>query len=95
MTLLFAVFSPELCHLMVTVAKAAPSLHISGQFFLVCKHHVQQSVLYLQILDHPCQEVIISIPEICSLKDSSIQRKKRFFKDKICATSTKLIKSDF
>lgn len=35
---------PELYHLIAIAAKAAPNLHIPNQFFLACKHQVQQSI---------------------------------------------------
>ena len=51
---------PELHHLIVTAAKAAPSLHILNQSFFVCQYRVQQHTSPCWLLQHLCQEVIIN-----------------------------------
>lgn len=48
--------------LMVTAAKVAPRLLITHQYFIICKYQVQQSTSPHHLLDHLCQEVVISVP---------------------------------
>ncbi|KAK4827704.1 hypothetical protein QYF61_020982 [Mycteria americana] len=51
--------NPELCHLMVTAAKAAFNLRISNEPFLVCESEIQQSTSPHWLLYHLGQEVVI------------------------------------
>ena len=58
--LVFSSKGPELCHLMVTAAKAAPDLHVPDWLFLVSKCDAQNSIFASWLLDHLHWDVVIN-----------------------------------
>ena len=61
--------APELHHLLVTEAKAAPSLHILNWSFFVCQYKIQQHISPHWLLHHLYQKVFVNAlqepPRLC------------------------------